>query len=116
MAGSIVFELEEIEPRLAAALKRPIVPVPFAPATATGLVTGLACWLVGWSFRETAGVAAAVDLFEGSDATGPLLAAIGLQGNAPNVSSWGPQGIPARSGIFLRLTTGAARGVVYIRV
>lgn len=56
-----------------------IIPVPFAATSASALQYGSACVLMGWSIRESTGLAGAmVELISGSSSAGELLATVAL--------------------------------------
>lgn len=71
--------------------------------------------LMGWSFAETTGAAAATfDVYDGLDATGILIAAITLPVGGSIQNYLGPWGIMLRTGLFLDMLTGSVKGSVWL--
>lgn len=84
--------------------------------TTTGdhiLATGL--WVVvGWSFRETTGGAAAsFDLYDGRDANSRLFAAITLTAGESTRDLTAANGIVCETGIFFDRLAGTIKGAVW---
>lgn len=71
--------------------------------------------LVGYSIRESAGAAAVVNLRDGPDAAGQLVATVALAANAAETVWFGPGGLNLANGLFVEIATGAAVGAVYLR-
>jgi hypothetical protein len=85
------------------------------PASATGQVTGGEAMIVGWSFRETTGtVAATIEIFDGGDAGGQLVASISLAPGQSVRDLTGVIPVLVRSGLFLNLVSGTIRGSMWI--
>lgn len=83
-----------------------------ATAASTGLV-GFGVQFHGWSFRETAGAAASCRVRDGRDATGAILATIGLAANASDHEWLGDAGVTADVGLYLEVVSGSVEGAVY---
>lgn len=73
------------------------------------------CTLRGWSLREDAGTAAVatVRIWDGTSATGTVLAAIELAANA-STSQAIPDGLRAALGVFVEVVAGSVEGSVWI--
>lgn len=72
--------------------------------------------IMGWSLRETTGAAGAVvDIFDGQDATGQILATLSLVASESTRDWLGPDGIETDIGVFVRVNSGAVSGAVWIR-
>lgn len=69
--------------------------------------------LFGFSARESAGATAVFKLFDGTDATGTLLADVTLAANE-SVRDWfGDRGIAVATGIYLQRTSGACNVTIF---
>lgn len=66
-----------------------------------------------YSFAETAGAPAEIQLWDGGSAAGVLVADITLAANASIALFFGKGALPYRTGLFLDLVAGAVRGQVY---
>lgn len=98
----------------AVAVTAPVVAVG-VPASGAGVVAGGGTLLSGWSFRETTGAAAArVDIFDGLDAGGQLVATITLAANESTRDSLSVPGIWCRRGVFVNVVAGAVAGAVWV--
>lgn len=73
--------------------------------------------LLGWSIRESAGVAAVATVLirAGTTDTAPIIAAIELAANGSSTEWLGPQGVQARDGIRVQVVAGTVEGAVYIQ-
>lgn len=70
--------------------------------------------LRGWSFGETTGSAAGTaNLYDGSSASGVLVASINLASGGSNALSLGGAGVIIRTGLFLDRTAGNTSGAIY---
>lgn len=95
------------------------------PATATAVATGTAdavgvaaatgLRLLGYSVRESAGSAAvaSLNLRNGGDATGAIIAVEELAADAQKTVWFGPQGIACPLGIFVDRVAGETQIVLY---
>lgn len=74
--------------------------------------------LVGWSLRETGGTAAAVvRMYDGRDATAPLVAVVTLSQGTSGTDWLSPGGVSLTEGLYLELVGGLSQlveGVVYL--
>lgn len=88
--------------------------VNLGPGGTAGLATSLPGFLVGYSVRETSGTAAAVvELHDGTDSSGQVVATIGLAAGASKEVMGGPPGVLCRAGLYATVVTGAAKGVAW---
>lgn len=88
-------------------------PLPFAGTAGIVVAAGGAWRLYGYSFRETAGAAAVVDVFDGQDGNGQLVATLSLS-PGQSVRDWfGPHGLRMRVGVCVRVTSGAVTGAAW---
>lgn len=79
-------------------------------AAATGLR------LMGYSIKETAGAVATVSLHNGTSGSATALAYVNLAA-AGSVTEWfGPQGIPAESGVWIERLTGTTAVILHTKV
>lgn len=70
----------------------------------------------GWSLIETTGAATAViELYDGMDTTGQLLAVADIVGSSPTQPQLDHEGVELRIGLFLNVISGTVRGVVWCR-
>ena len=91
-------------------------PVQFG-ATAAGerLVSGPAI-LLGYSIRESTGAAAAaVRLRNGADATGAIVATIGLAASGSDTQMPTDPGLICDVGVWLEVVSGSVEGSVHVR-
>lgn len=72
-------------------------------------------FLIGWSLREPSAAAAAIELRDGHDSGGQMLAAISLAASGSDTQYMGPEGIPITSGVFGHVITGAMVGALWIK-
>lgn len=70
--------------------------------------------LYGWSFRESAGVAAVATIVLRDGAAGEIIAVIELAADGDDHQWMGPQGIRCSNGITVDRVAGTTEGVVYI--
>lgn len=68
----------------------------------------------GFTIRETAGSTAVVQIFDNTAGSGTLLDSIGLAANASLSKFYGPQGIHVKTGIYVKLVSGAIEGSIRI--
>jgi hypothetical protein len=73
--------------------------------------------VMGWSLRETTGAATAtVEVFDGQDTTGQLLASISLN-PGQSIRDWlGPGGLETDIGVFVSVLSGSVRGAIWVRL
>lgn len=64
----------------------------------------------------TPGAGFVLDLFDGGDVTGELLASFGVGAGGFNNQSLGADGIPIRQGLFAQVVSGSARGALWVRI
>lgn len=82
---------------------------------ASGALTGAAGVLLGFSMRESGGVAAAVVRLRDGAVGGAILATVSLA-VGESVRDWfGDRGVNVPTGIFFELVSGAVEGAVYAR-
>lgn len=84
-----------------------------ASVTATGQAVASCARLFGFSAIETAGAAATVALYDGTDTSGVLLASIALAANSSD-TVWLGDGVQA-SAVYVDVSAGAATVTVYTR-
>jgi hypothetical protein len=103
--------------RLSRELNRdPIIAVPFGPTGASFLPLTGDVLLAGWSVAESTGAAvASLDIFDGTDATGSLLASIRLAANESVQDSLPQPGVDAKVGLFVRVNAGSVIGALWLR-
>jgi hypothetical protein len=89
------------------------VPIPTTVANVN--VSSRAALLRGWSFRETTGVAAAsIDILDGNDPGGELLATINLSAGQSIRENAPGYGVLVEMGPFLRVNSGSVQGAMWI--
>lgn len=77
----------------ASGLAGQVLPIPFASTSADQPILSTACNLMGWSIRESTGLAGAlVELFSGGSSAGELLATIALTAGFDPTASQTPAG------------------------
>jgi len=93
-------------------LTGPVIAVPVATTSASQLLVSRNVYLMGWSFRETTGAAAAVaELFDGAGTGGVLAAVIDLTGGGGSAGGSTPAGASASgANAALAPTFGGAAG------
>lgn len=103
--------------RLSRGLERdPVIPVPFGPLTTTTVVLSGDVLVLGWSVKESTGVAsAAFSLFDGTDATGTRIATVTLNASQSVRDTLPVPGVDAMVGVFLRIDSGTVEGTIYVR-
>lgn len=83
-----------------------IIPVPFAATSASQLLFGPACALMGWSIRESTGLAGAiVELLSGGSSGGELLASLSLTAGFDPSAAQTPQSSSASGGNAVQTAT-----------
>jgi hypothetical protein len=71
--------------------------------------------LLGWAVEESTGAAAAkVQLLDGTNIDGDLLAPISLAAGADSTQWFGPAGISFGTGLFASLVSGSVIGTVWL--
>lgn len=84
----------------------PGITVPFLTTSASKLLVGPACWLLGWSIEESTGLAGAmVELFDGQDTTGAQAAAIAITRAPDQVAAQSPLSITQSGGNAIQTAT-----------
>lgn len=78
-------------------------PVSYSPGT-----------FAGYSLRETAGAGAVVNVYDGSDNNGLLLATVALAANESATELLTPHGPAFAVGLFVELAAGQVAGAVYL--
>ena len=91
-----------------------VLPVPFAATASSKLLIGVSCALMGWSIRESTGLAGAiVELLSGGDANGELLASLALTAGFDPSASQTPTASTASGGNAVQTATIAAVAGVF---
>lgn len=89
--------------------------LPSIPCPILGAVGGRLL-LMGFGVKESTGAAAAeVDLFDGKDVTGQLVAPVTLTAGQGRTDYYGPGGVLLERGYFPNLLAGAVTGAVYLK-
>lgn len=86
------------------------------PATTTGiiLIQGRGV-LTGWAVKETTGAAPAVlNVWDGTDNRGLLLAPVNLASNESNREWFSDWGVAFSRGLFVEVTSGSVSGALWI--
>jgi len=90
------------------------VPLRVLSSAGSGQLAGLPGFIVGWSISETSGSAACLaKLLDGRDATGQLLAAVGLPESQSSQHSCAAPGLTVLDGLYLDVVSGAFDGAVW---
>jgi len=72
-------------------------------------------FLMGWCITETSGsTKAEVDIYDGTDTNGQLVAPIGLPAGTCNVQRFPGKGIWLRNGLFSTVASGTVKGALYV--
>jgi hypothetical protein len=88
-------------------------PVGVVVGPGKAIVTG-DVYLAGWSLRETTGAAVAqVDLIDGNDATGVIIASIALAAGASESRPLGGHLMTVRNGLFVAVNAGSVTGALW---
>lgn len=95
---------------------RPTISVPIVTLAASKLLSSNPCILAGWSIIEQAGAAAVWDIFDGGDATGQLVGALGFAAGGASVVGPGPDGPYCKVGLFLSRVSGTIRGAIWLKI
>lgn len=91
----------------------PVLPVSI-PTGRSGVVLGGPLLLFGWSLRESTGTAPAqLDVYDGADATGQLVATITLIANESTRDYPSMPGVLCRRGLFVNAVAGSVAGVLW---
>lgn len=81
----------------------------------SGVLYKSGCAVIGWAFSETSGTAVArAELRDSSDASGVLIAAIGMVASGGNNAGPGWPGILVRNSLYLNVVAGAFNGSVWV--
>ena len=90
-------------------------PIPSASPAVSASLTTRPCLFFGWSVRETAGAAATVELYDGSNATGRFVAAIALAANGAETDPGPDGGLLCESGLYLNVVSGSAKVSAWLK-
>lgn len=82
--------------------------------TGTKLIEGL-CILLGWQV-VCGGTATTVDVYDGRDTTGPLIASLSLPANGNLNAAIGGEGMLLERGLYLNVTAGTLKGAAVVRI
>jgi hypothetical protein len=87
------------------------------PATGSQVALGGPSLLMGWALLETSGtVAATLEIYDGEDVTGQLIAPIALAPGQSTRDWMAPDGLETDIGLFVRVIAGTIRGVLWTRL
>lgn len=95
---------------------RPIVGIPFNIAHVTKLVVEGPCILVAIFAHETGAAAGALDVYDGRDTTGQLVASQNVASGGSVAIGPHQPGLLCRRGITLDVTTSTIKGGVWVQV
>lgn len=88
-------------------------PIGVTVAPGRSMVTG-DVYLAGWSLRETTGAAVAqVDLLDGGDTGGVLIASISLAAGASDARTFGGHLLTVQNGLFVAVNAGSITGALW---
>jgi hypothetical protein len=89
--------------------------VPSTPISASGVIATNAKMLTGWALAETSGTAsAAVYIYDGSNASGSLLAPVNLAAFESTRDILPAPGLPITSGqLYVQVVSGTIQGAVW---
>ena len=91
----------------------PVLPVSI-PTGQSGVVLGGPALLFGWSLRESTGAAPAqLDVYDGADQTGQLVATITLTAGQSTRDWLGLPGLYCRRGLYVNAVSGSVTGVLW---
>jgi len=93
----------------------PLLPFPVGVLSSPGQqIASGDVYLAGWSFRETTGAAAAlVELFDGSNTGGVMIATIGLAAGESIRDTVGGHLLVVRNGLFVSVPSGIVTGSLW---
>lgn len=92
-----------------------VATVPLSAVSASRLLFGRGCWLMGWSLIEPTGAAAASALFyEGSGTNGSVVGGFSIAQGTDSNQGFGPFGIVCDGGLFLDVLAGEVTGSVTV--
>jgi hypothetical protein len=94
---------------------RPLRSFPLGVIVAPGksIVTG-DVYLAGWSLRETTGAAVAqLDLVDGGDSGGVIVASIALAAGDSKVATFGGHLLTIQNGLFVAVNAGSVTGALW---
>lgn len=94
---------------------RPTKVISIVGLAAAKQLLGGACILIGFALRETSQAAAQVDLFDGADASGVLVAALAVVANGNASGGVGTDGTLLRSGLFFNRISGTWQGGIWVK-
>lgn len=94
---------------------RPLRSFPIGVIAAAGkIIVNGGVYLAGWSLRETTGAAVAqLDLIDGGDAGGVMVASIGLLAGESKVSTFGGHLLTVQNGLFVAVNAGSVTGALW---
>lgn len=96
-------------------ITKPVLPFPVPATAASQNLSGVSALLMGWTWRETTGAAAAdIDILDGNDANGAVVATINLNSGQSCRENAPGRGIYLQAGPFLRVNAGTVRGSLWI--
>lgn len=94
----------------------PSIPVPYPASSASQFMVTGPCIMAGYSFRETAGLAASFTLRDGFNAGGIVVANADVAANGLAQLQMGRDGPYCMRGIFLQMLTGTLEGSIWVKV
>lgn len=113
MAGSTEMDITVRE----SVISGPTRPIPVQQTSQGKAVVKKAADILGWSFVETTGVnGARVDIYDGIDNTGTLIAVVQLNASESVIVYLSDQGIHCLVGIYLDVKNGSVEGSVWTRL
>ena len=92
-----------------------VVAVPVPAGTADTLLVSGGCFFNGYSFLGN-GVAAVIELYDGQDATGTLLAVVSLASGATDHMGPASKAVFCRNGLFMHRVSGNSKGAAYVQL
>lgn len=91
-------------------------PYPFTLNAAGEPITQRFAELMGYSMIESTGAAAAtVNIYNGADASGQLVATIALASGASTTKHFGDLGVECDTGLYVDVATGSVKGSIWFR-
>jgi hypothetical protein len=97
-------------------MARPSIPVNFVAGSASRFLIRGPLILAGYSFRETAGLAASFSLRDGLDVGGTLVANGDVAANGMAQLQMGRDGPYCFRGIFVQMLSGTLDGSVWVKI
>lgn len=92
------------------------IAIPYVPAVTGGILVSKACLVGGWSFKETAGAPAEIDVIDGGNAQSVPYAFITLNAGQSMRDILPAPGLFFRQGLFINAVAGAVAGSVWVRL